>query len=341
MKKYTIIGIIIVLLIFVGANVLAARNTDQTKKVFTDKTTVKKGELKKTVSASGNIQSNTVSVLKFQTSGLMTYVGVKVGDIVKKGQLIASLDQRELQKTLKKKLEDYMTDRWTFEEDRTITYKDKALTDTIQRALDKNQFSLDKTVLDVEIADIALKFANLYSPIEGVVTAIDAPSPGVNVTAATATFTVTDYNDIVFSIDVDETDIGQVEVGQLADIKLDAYENQVFPGVISKIGFSSTTTTSGGTAFPVEVKFPDNSDLRFKVGMNGDAEIITKVINNTLYVPTDYVFDDAKGKYLNVLLSENQIVKKYVDTGIETDSDTEILSGVKEKDTVVIPSSGQ
>lgn len=337
MKKYTIIGIIIVLLIIVASQIFAAKNATQQTKNYSDKTTVKKGRLKKTVSASGKIQSNTVAILKFQTSGLMTYVGVKVGDVVKKGQLIANLDQRELQKTLKKKLEDYMTDRWTFEEDRTVTYKDKALTDTIQRALDKNQFSLDKTVLDVEIADIALKFANLYSPIEGIVTSIDAPSPGVNVTAATATFTVTDFNDVVFSINVDETDIGQVEVGQLADIKLDAYENQAFPGVISKIGFSSTTTSSGNTAFPVEVKFPENSDLRFKIGMNGDAEIITKVIENTLYVPTDFLFDGGKGKYVNVLLSDNQIVKKNVKVGIETDAYTEILSGVKEKDTVVIP----
>lgn len=338
-KKIAIFAFVIILLIFVISKVAAKKSGSSGSKTFSDKTTVKIQNLKKTVSASGKIQSNTVATLKFQTSGLLTYVGVKQGDLVKKGQLVASLDARELEKSLKKKLNDYMTERWDFEEDRTVTYKDMALSNTIQRALDKNQFALDKTVLDVEIADIALKFSNLYSPIDGVVTEVDAPLAGVNVTAATATFTVADYNDIIFSINVDETDISQVKVGQLVDIKLDAYENETFPGVVSKIGFTSTTTSSGGTAFPVEVKFPDNSSLRFKIGMNGDAEIITSTVENTLVVPTDYIFEDNGKNYVYIVSGDNTLTKKFVGVGIESEDKTEILSGLKKGDTIAIPNN--
>lgn len=330
-----IVGIIILVLVF--TQILAKKPTKESASSVSEKTTVKQSSLKKTVSASGKIQSNTVISLKFQTSGLLTYVGVKEGDLVKKGQLVASLDKRELEKSLKKKLNDYMTERWDFEEDRTVTYKDIALTNTIQRALDKNQFALDKTVLDVEISDIALKFANIYSPIDGIITSVDAPLAGVNVTAATATFEIADYNDIAFSINVDEADIGHVTVGQLVDIKLDAYEGESFPGVVSKIGFTSTTTSSGGTAFPVEVKFPDNSSLRFKIGMNGDADIITDTIENTLVIPSDYIFEDNNKTYVYQIDKNDNLVKKTVKTGIQTEDKTEILSGLKKGDKIAVP----
>lgn len=337
MKKITIIIIIGVLLVLVASQTAAVKNLGKKPVLFSEKTVVKKKNLKQLVTASGKIQSNSVVTLKFQTAGLLTYVGVKKGDIVHKGQLIAALDQRELQKTLKDKLNDYLTERWDFEQDRTVTYKDVALSNTIRRALEKNQFSLDNTVLEVEVADIALKFANLYSPLDGIITEVDAPRAGVNITAATATFTVADYNDIVFKIDVDEVDIGKVKTGQMVDIKLDAYEGQKFLGVVDKIGFTSTTTTSGGTAYPVEVRFPDNADLRFKIGMNGDADITTGLINNTLVVPIDYVFENGKGKYVNLLAKNDKIARRTVKIGIETEDEAEILSGVKENDVVVIP----
>ena len=338
MKKVTIAVIIIILMVIIATQVGAVKNLGKKPELFTDKTKVTRKTLKKIVSASGKIQSNTVVTLKFQTSGLLTYVGVKKGDIVKKGQLVAALDTRELEKNLKNDLNDYLTERWDFDEDKFVTYKDKALTDTIKRALDKNQFALEQTVWDVEIADIALKFSNLYSPIDGVVTLVDAPALGVNITAATGTFTVADYNDISFKIDVDEVDIGSVSIGQPVNIKLDAYPDQTFFGVVSEIGFTSTTTSSGGTAFPVEVKFPENSSLRFKIGMNGDAEIITETIDNTLIVPIDYVFETEDGKrYVNLLNKNNEFKRQTVKIGTETEDEAEILSGVKEKDVVVLP----
>lgn len=336
MKKIIIIALIIFALVLVASKTILSKKNENP---FTDHTKVKIGDIRDVISASGKIQSDSVATLKFQTSGLLTYVGVKKGDIVQKGQLIAALDQRELEKNLKKQLNDYMTSRWSFEEGKQVTYKDQALSNTIQRALDKNQFALDNTVLDVEISDIALKFANLYSPINGIVTEIDAPQAGVNITPAGAAFTIVDYNNVIFSINVDEADIAKVQVGQLVDIKLDAYDTQVFPGVISKIGFSSTTTSAGNTAFPVEVKFPDNSYLKFKIGMNGDAEIINKEKKGILFVPSDYIFEDQSGKYVYALGTNNQIIKTRVKIGIETDNKIEILSGIKQKTTIVIPNN--
>src|SRR4030066_1972411 len=68
---------------------------------------VQKEDLTDTVSASGTIGAENQVDLKFQTSGLLTWVGVKEGDSVKKWQALASLDKRELEKTLQKYLLDF------------------------------------------------------------------------------------------------------------------------------------------------------------------------------------------------------------------------------------------
>lgn len=334
MKKIVIAAFIILALWVLASKTILSKKDENP---FTDKTTVKIGNIKDVISASGKIQSDSVAILKFQTSGLLKFVGVKKGDIVKKGQLIASLDERELQKNLKKQLNDYMTSRWTLDESKQVTYKDKVLSDTIKRAIDKDQFSLDNDILDVEIADIALKFAHIYSPINGIVTEIDAPTPGVNVTAATATFTVLDYNDIYFKINVDEADIGRIEMGQPVDIVLDAYPSETFFGAVSSIDFTSTVTSGGNTAFPIKVKFPDNTYLKFKIGMNGDAEIKINEIKNTLILPTEFIFENEKGKFVYVETPNKSYVRKKIDTGLENETTIEILSGLRKGETVFLP----
>ena len=89
------------------------------------------------------------------------------------------LDTRELQKKLQKALKDYMKERWDFEQERenygitTDNLDSYTLSNEVRRILEKNQFDLDKAVLDVELKDIALKYATLISPISGIVTHID------------------------------------------------------------------------------------------------------------------------------------------------------------------------
>ncbi len=331
-KKPLIVGFILVIsIIFIKYQI----SNKKPKELFSQKSQVKKTTISKKISGSGKIQSNAILTLRFQTSGYLTYVGVKKGDLVKKGQLIGQLDKNELEKNLKKKLNDYLLERWNFEENKDV-YKDKALTDTIKRILEANQFKLEKSVSDVEIADIALKFSNLYSPIDGVVIDIDSPTPGVNISPAAASFTVADYNNVSFIVNIDETDISYIKKGQEVSIKLDAYENQEFKGVVDTIGFSSTTTSSGNTAFPVEIKFPDNSSLRFKIGMNGDAEITAKTIKNALVIPVDFVFENSKEKYVYIL-ENSKIKKRKIKTGIETETQVEIVNGLSENETIIIP----
>lgn len=234
-------------------------------------------EQENVITASGKIQAKRVANLNFQTSGQLVWVGVKEGDQVKKWQGIASLDKRELEKRLTRYLNLYLTNRWDFEQLQD-DYKDEKerylITDAIQRILDKAQFSLNNAVIDVEITDLTLKLATISTPIEGIVTRIDTPQAGVNVSPLSANFTVVDPSSVYFAASVDEADIGKIQIGQKAKINLDSYPEGEFEGTVERIAFVATATAGGGTAYLVEISLPENQNLKFRVGMNGDASIL-------------------------------------------------------------------
>lgn len=308
---------------------------------------VKKQDIFKTVSASGEVRAENQVSLKFQTSGQLAWVGVKEQDQVKKWQAIASLDRRELEKDLKKKLLAYMNERWDFEqtqEDYNIEgrpiEKVGVLTEAERRILQKAQFDLDSTVLDVEIKDLAYKLATIVTPIEGIVTDIDVPIAGVNITPATATFVIADPSQMKFVANVDETDIGQVCLGQKVKIALDAYPVDEFEGTVKKIAFSSTATRGGGTAFEVEISLPENNQKKFKVGMNGDAEIILAEKEGVLTVPLE-ALKTREGKTYVQVVEGRSIKEVEVQRGLESETNVEITEGLWQGQIVIKGEKGK
>ena len=298
---------------------------------------VKKGEITKTISASGEVVAQTEAILKFQASGMLAWVGVREGDQVKKWQAIASLDKRELEKTFQKYANDYLSERWDFEqtqEDYEETKEMRLVTDAIQRTLDQAQYDLNKAVLDYEIKDLAVKYATIYSPIEGIVTQIDSPVAGVNITPATAEFTIADPNSVIFEANVDEVDIGQVKVGQKSSILLDAYPDEEIEVEVKKIDFTATATSGGGTAFKVEFRLPENIEEKFKLGMNGDIDIILEKKEDILVVPAASVFSRKDRRYVWVA-ANGKLERREVKIGLESDTQIEVIDGLAEGEIIV------
>jgi RND family efflux transporter MFP subunit len=338
MRKKIIISLIILGL--VGASVVLFPKIAARKKGEVATAKVERKSLQQTVAASGKIRSEKEVELKFQTSGQLAWVKVEEGDFVKQWQAIAGLDQKELQKTLEKYLKDYAKERWDFAQDRetyhvsTDNLDRYILANDARRLLEKNQFDLDKAVLDVELKDLALKYATLLTPIGGIVTRVDTPVAGVNITPATAVFTVADPNEMIFEANVDEIDIGLVREGQKAILTLDAYPEEETEVQVEQISFTATTTRGGGTAFPVKFSLPKNQDLKFKLGMNGDTEIIIQKKEGVLVVPSEAIIQ-KNGKFYLWVIKEGLAHKQEVKIGLETDLETEILEGVSVQDKVI------
>jgi RND family efflux transporter MFP subunit len=298
---------------------------------------IERRDINEIVSASGKVKADEEVTLKFQTSGQLSWVGVKKGDYVQKWQAIASLDKEKLEKELKQYLIDYMNERTDLEQTRE-NYRDKAL-DALadlaaNRVKNKAQFDMDRTVLDVEISNIALKYATIVTPIEGIVTKIDTPYPGVNIVYTAAEFTIANPNKLVFKGNVDEADIGKVQTGQKVRVTLDAYPEDSFEATVQQIEFTPTLTSGGGTAYAVKLELPPNENERFKLEMNGDAEVTVAQASQVLAVPQEAVREETAGKYIWVK-TNNQPVKKTVEVGLSDDNWVQIKSGLTGDEEIV------
>lgn len=293
---------------------------------------VARNQITEVVSSSGKTKTLEQVDLHFQTGGRLAWVGIKEGDTVFAGQAIASLDTRELQKNLEKALRDYSKERNDFEEDRLVTYDDPVITDTVKRILEKNQWNLEKAVLDVELRDIALKLATIVSPIAGTVTHIDTPIAGVNVTV-TDTITIANIDKLVFLANVDETDIGQITLGMQAQISLDAFPDREFSGTVGKIAYAAEQTSAGATVFPVEIHLENPTNLR--MGLNGDVSIKVRESTSALIIPLSALHEEGESTFVYVK-DGNTYRKQEVKTGLQTEDDVEILEGLTENAEAVI-----
>jgi RND family efflux transporter MFP subunit len=295
-------------------------------------------EIKDQLTLSGSIYSDQVAIVKFQNSGKLNWVGVKVGDRVKKWQVLATLDSTELKKSLQTQFNNYREELSQFN-DVQFTYKktreDFLVTDTIQRILDRTQYSLENSVITYEIADMAIKESRLFTPIEGIVVAIDQPLPGVNITPATATITIINPNSLYFGAQVDQQEVIKLIQGQEAVITLDSFDKNE---IQSKLNYIAFTPVAGQSSTVYEIRFTlplENQNLNYRLGMDGDVTILIKDKNDILTIPIEAINDDNGQIYVWLKIND-KIERRDIKTGIETDTKVEILEGLTQNDQVVI-----
>lgn len=300
--------------------------------------TVKRENLKETLSLSGEIDATEKVALKFQTSGRLNWVGVKEGDFVKKYQMIASLDKRDIQNRLNKYLNTYASSRNSFEQTKDDNWNlqydlSGSIRKEAERVLENNQFSLDNTVLDVEYQNLSLEYANLWTPIEGIVTHIDTLYPGVNITPAGAEFDIVNPKTIYLSVTVEQSDVVLLKVGMEGEIVFDAYPDKTFTGVIDYISFTPKTGETG-TVYEVKLILDKEAQkLPLKLAMTGDVSFVLSEKKNVLSMPIQFVKKNNKGDYV-IREKKGRKEKIYVKRGEEFDSKVEIKNGLEVGDIV-------
>lgn len=290
--------------------------------------TVKRENLSETLSLSGKIDATEKATLKFQTAGYLAWVGAKQGDHVKKFQTLASLDQAALQKTMNKYLSSFVTARLNYDSAKE-DYNDNFTTD-LKRAYEKAQANLDSSVMDVEIQNLAVKYANLWTPIDGLVTVANFPQAGVNVLPTQNVFEVVNPGTIYFSTTADQTDVVKLSPSQSGEITFDAYPNQPIKATITDISFAPKTDETG-TVYEVKMDLPvDNSGYLYRLGMTGDAAFVARQIPNAIAIPAKYVKSNSDGSKYVWLIANGQKMKKSITIGDNFDAGTEIKTGLVE-----------
>ena len=337
--KLTILFVcLFALLSLQGFKVLQA-NTDEKYNPKTDKLiTPVKQDIQNIITLAGFVDAENQATLRFQTTGKLAWVGVRVGDRVKKWQTIASLDKADLTKRFQKQANDYLTNRSIFEDlqDEYRSTRDNHLvTDEIQRILDRQQYSLNNAVLDYELADLAVKYATISSPIDGIVTKIDTPNPGVNISPSTGDFVIVNPSTVFFSSEIDEEYVNQIKIGQPSLVTIDSISSDPVDSEIFYISFVPIAGKSS-TVYQLKSKLNvDNRDLKYRLGMNGDVKIVLSQATDVLTVPIDALNDKDFKTYLLVL--DGKTTKLIpVETGIESDTDIEIKQGLQGNEQIII-----
>jgi HlyD family secretion protein len=391
-KRIIIIGsVVVVVLLFVGA--LAAFSRGGTKIDPSKLAKVEKGDLAKSVVATGKVTPITKVEVKSKASGIVKNLLVDYGDRVKKGQLLAQLDKEEIEAqveqsraalqaadaTLSSSQADYERAKVDAEgpdvpllkrqlDRNTEMAKDgvvsaQALDDAdrnYRMALNKqNVAKAQMAVLKAKISqsqaertrdqanlkqlEEQLSYTDITSPLDGIVLSRDVQmgdavsSILVLGSGATLVMTLGDTSEVYVKGKVDESDIGKVYLGQPARIKVESFKDKTFFGKVTKIS-PMGVEKDNVTTFEVRVSI-NNPGGELKAEMTANAEIILEEHKNVLQIPEGAILYD-KDKKASVEIPDSKAKdgkkKLAVNIGISNGAKTELLSGLKEGDQVVL-----
>lgn len=281
-----------------------------------------------------------------RVSGILERLYVTVGDRVRKGQLLALLDSTELTARHMQAVASLENAQAEFayaqeEYDRGVELRAKEI-------IPENEFAMMERQRDVavsqvrqaeanlEAARIQLGYTKVYAPIAGVVAEV-ATQVGETVAASFAapTFvTIIDLDRLEVWAYVDETDIGRVEVGQIALFTVDTYAETDFEGVVTAIRpMAEIQDAVVNYVTVIEIDRGHGKILRPE--MTTTVNIALERRENVIAIPNSAVRWDANGAYA-VVLHEGEPVRRSIQVGYRGRDYSEVLEGVGEGDRIVI-----
>ncbi|HRZ03131.1 MAG TPA: efflux RND transporter periplasmic adaptor subunit [Candidatus Omnitrophota bacterium] len=173
---------------------------------------------------------------------------------------------------------------------------------------------------------------SLPASIDGEVI-VATTQPGQTVTVTDAVVVLSDQ--LIIRAQIDETDIGKIALNQKATVTLDAYSDTKIKSTVEHIYYESQTVNNV-TVYLVDL-IPEEIPSFFRSGMNASVDFITQDKENILTVPVEAVIKDGKGDFVLVKQPRGkEPVKRQVSLGISDDKNVEVLSGVSEKDAIVL-----
>lgn len=256
--------------------------------------------------------------LSSPVSGTVEKVNIKNGDYISINQLVATLENSDLYDQL----------------------------ETYEETLTNNYSTLSELKESLNLYDIK-------ATCNGVITNISV-EPNSSVKSGTSLASLIDTRNIEFDIEVDELDISKIKVGQTVNVSLDAITESSanpFIGTVKNISIEGTSS-NGVTSFPVTISLEGDDNIL--IGMNANAEIVIESKENILILPVEAIVAIRNKKYVRINNpssnegaqsssglndKNNEITEnmKEVTVGIYNEDYIEIISGLSEGDTVILP----
>lgn len=275
------------------------------------------------VEATGVVQPINPVEVRSKASGQIVKMPVSTGSQVKPGDLLVQIDPRDAQNrydqavaALKAAQANVQVTQAQYQRNRQLQQQGVITAPELEQtqlAYANAQSQLATARTNLELARIALEDVTIRAPIAGTVIEKNVSLGQVissatnSVSGGTVLLSLANLSTIMDSTLVSESDIGNVRAGQQATVKVDAYPNRTFHGVVEKISPMATVQQSV-TMFPVLVRL-DNQDRALMPGMNSDVSVLVAQESNVLAVPNDAVRSprDAPAAALALGLDPDQV----------------------------------
>ena len=381
--------LIIGILVVAGISLLAYANIKyQRKETVSVRTqTVVRRDLVARVSASGKIETTRKVDVSASISGKVIHLPMREGDMVEEGTLLFRIDPTQTQ-TLVTQIQAGIRSAKTniavaeanqqqakieYERQKALFDRNVIAEDLVQRARSAYEVEIARTNgakeeivrLEAQLKNAVhdLTKVNVHADISGVVTKLNIHEGenafvGTFNNPGTVLMTISDLNHMEAWVEVDETDVVNLRVGQPAEIIVDAYPDTVFHAVIDRIGNSPITETGSNQQavnFEVVILLTDTIP-NVRPGLSCVADIITGTRRDVLSIPIQALTvrepedekknadgaDDPSTRRRNrahegiFVIEEDRAFFRHVTTGLTGERHFEILSGLEENSDIII-----
>ena len=333
---------------------------------------VKRGNIKQTVSATGEIASSHLVEVGAQASGQIKKLYVKLGQKIKKGDLIAEIDSRTQVNTLntnRAKLETYQaqlasaqialgTAEKKYAREKALWAKDATSKEELEDAQDalasakatisELKSSIKQTQISINTAETDLGYTRITAPMDGTVVAIPVEE-GQTVNANQSTPTIiqlADLETMLNKMQIAEGDATKVKAGQKVkftilsepDQPIEAVLDTIDPGLttMSQGSYSTSTDTTENAIYYYARALVPNEQGKLAIGMTTQNTIEINSADNVLIIPSTAIKKQGGKSVVRVQGADGQAKDQEITVGLKDSMHTEVKSGLKAGDKVVL-----
>lgn len=340
-KKYfknSIIVLVAAIVVFFGYKYFT---TEKKASIAVQTVKLSKQNVTTSVTATGTVEPVDQVDVGTQVSGIINHIYADYNSPVKKGQLLAELDKTNLQESVNNALAQYnasLNELNYYQQNnnrQNNMYKSGVISkaDYEQAAyqVKNSQETVSQRKTALAQARTNLSYANIYAPIDGIILSREVEE-GQTVAASMTTptlFTIAkDITKMQVEANVDEADIGGVEVGQRVSFTVDAYPQEEFSGRVRQVRLSATTESNVVT-YTVIID-ADNPEQKLKPGLTATITIFTQELKDIDTVPASAIAFSPDTETLQKYYQQNQIKAKIPE--IKTGKNKEKYIWIKNND---------
>lgn len=308
--------------------------------------TTKQDAMARTLPITGTLMALTTATVKAKVAGELIEVTVREGQPVRQGQLLARIDQTEVQARVAARLAEMAAARAQLQlaEKNRITQKALLERNFIsQNAFDTTQSGYDVAAARLRAAEADLVSARktlgdstLYAPFSGIVSERHA-QPGERVPLDAKVISIVDLSVLSLEASVPASAISKVRVGQTVEFRVDGFGERRFTGRIDRI---NPSTAAGSRSISIYAVL-DNKDGLLRGGLFAQGELTVERIENVVTVPATAVREEV-GQTFVYAIDNGVVRKKPVRIGPADSAGTlQVLSGISAGERIVKTNLGQ